>query len=95
LKDEISVLETNIDDVIGEIIEHTIDRLLQEGAKGVSVTPIFTKKNGFGQILKIITDKTAIERLSRVLIEETGTLGVRVYPCERHILNREIVGRDL
>jgi hypothetical protein len=23
------------------------------------------------------------------LIEETGTLGVRVYYCERHILNRE------
>lgn len=91
LKDEISVLETNLDDVTGEIIGHTIDRLLQEGARDVSVIPMFTKKSRPGQILKIITDKTAVERLSRVLIEETGTLGVRVYPCERHILNRESV----
>jgi uncharacterized protein (TIGR00299 family) protein len=91
LKDEISVLETNLDDVAGEIIGHTVDKLLQEGARDVSVIPMFTKKSRPGQILKIIADKTAVERLSRVLIEETGTLGVRVYPCERHILNRESV----
>jgi hypothetical protein len=95
LKDEISVLETNLDDVTGEIIGHTIDRLLQEGARDVSVIPMFTKKNRPGQILKIITDKTDVERLSRILIEETGTLGVRVYPCERHILNRESVLVDI
>jgi len=95
LKDEISVLETNLDDVTGEIIGHTIDRLLQEGARDVSVIPMFTKKSRPGQILKIITDKTAVERLSRVLIEETGTLGVRVYPCERHILNRESMSVDI
>jgi hypothetical protein len=91
LRDEIYVLETNLDDVAGEIVGHTVDKLLQEGARDVSVIPMFTKKNRPGQILKIITDKTAVERLSRVLIEETGTLGVRVYPCERHILNRESV----
>jgi len=95
LRDEISVLETNLDDVAGEIIGHTIDRLLQEGAKDVSVIPIFTKKNRPGQILKIITDKTDVERLSRILIEETGTLGVRVYPCERRILSRESIRVDI
>ncbi|MEM2112405.1 MAG: nickel pincer cofactor biosynthesis protein LarC [Candidatus Bathyarchaeia archaeon] len=95
LRDEISVLETNIDDVTGEIIGHTVNRLLQEGAKDVSVIPMFTKKNRPGQILKIIADKTDVERLSRILIEETGTLGVRVYPCERHILSREFIRMDI
>jgi uncharacterized protein (TIGR00299 family) protein len=95
LRDEISVLETNLDDVTGEIIGHAVDRLLQEGAKDVSVIPMFTKKNRPGQILKIIADKTDAERLSRILIEETGTLGVRVYPCERHILNRESILIDI
>ncbi|MEM3608370.1 MAG: nickel insertion protein, partial [Candidatus Bathyarchaeia archaeon] len=33
--------------------------------------------------------------LSRVLMEETGTLGVRVYPCQRHILSRESIAVDV
>jgi uncharacterized protein (TIGR00299 family) protein len=95
LRDQIWVLETNLDDVTGEIIGHTVDRLLQEGARDVSVIPMFTKKNRPGQIVKIIADKTDAERLSRILIEETGSIGVRIYPCERHILNRESVPIDI
>jgi len=56
---------------------------------------MFTKKNRPGQIVKMIADKTDAERLSRILIEETGSLGVRLYPCERHILNRESVPIDI
>ncbi|MFQ6075943.1 MAG: nickel pincer cofactor biosynthesis protein LarC [Candidatus Bathyarchaeia archaeon] len=91
LRDEISVMETNLDDVTGEVIGHTMDRLLQEGARDVSVIPMFTKKSRPGQILKVIADRGNVERLSRTLMEETGTLGIRVYPCERRILNRESI----
>ncbi|MCW4046949.1 MAG: nickel pincer cofactor biosynthesis protein LarC [Candidatus Bathyarchaeota archaeon] len=90
LTDEIVILETNLDDVTGEIIGHSVDRLLQEGAKDVSLIPIFTKKNRPGQILKIVTDQKNAKLLSQVIIEETGTLGVRMYPCKRHILSREL-----
>jgi hypothetical protein len=89
--DGISVIETNLDDATGEIIGHATDRLLKEGARDVSIIPMFTKKNRPGQILKIIADRVDVERLSRVLIDETGTLGVRVYQCERHILDREFI----
>jgi uncharacterized protein (TIGR00299 family) protein len=95
LKDEIFVLETNLDDVPGEIVGHTVDRLLQEGARDASVIPMSTKKNRPGQILKIIADKTNVERLSRVLIEETGSLGVRVFPCQRYVLSRESIAIDI
>ena len=88
-KDQIAVLETNVDDVSGEIVGHAVDRLLAEGAKDVTIIPMFTKKNRPGQIIKVIADQEASQRLSRLLIEETGTLGVRVYVCERHIMNRE------
>lgn len=91
LCDEIYVLETNLDDVTGEIIGHTIDRLLQEGARDVSVIPMFTKKSRPGQVIKIIADQERAQYLSRILMEETGTLGVRVYPCKRYILARESV----
>ena len=90
-KDEIVVLETNLDDVTGEIVGHVMDKLLLEGARDVSIVPIFTKKNRPGQILKVITDKENVERLSRLLIEETGSLGVRMYACERRILARESI----
>jgi len=90
LRGEIALLETNLDDVTGEVIGYTFDRLLLEGAKDVSVIPIFTKKNRPGQILRVIADLKDSEHLSRIIMEETGTLGVRVSTCERHILNREL-----
>lgn len=95
LRDEIVVLETNLDDVTGEVIGHAVNKLLQEGARDVSVIPMFTKKNRPGHIVKIIADRTTVEHLSKVLMEETGTLGVRIYPCERHILNRESISVNI
>ncbi|MGA2681305.1 MAG: nickel pincer cofactor biosynthesis protein LarC [Candidatus Bathyarchaeia archaeon] len=95
MTDQIALLETNIDDVSGEIVGHAVDRLFAEGAKDVSIIPMFTKKNRPGQIVKVVADQKDAKRLSRVLIEETGTLGVRVYPCERHIINRELSSVDL
>jgi pyridinium-3,5-bisthiocarboxylic acid mononucleotide nickel chelatase len=95
IEDAIAVLETNVDDVPGEIIGHTMDRLLAEGAKDVSVLPMFTKKNRPGQIIKVIADQKDVQGLSRVLIDETGTLGVRVYYCERHVVARDVSQVDL
>ncbi len=95
LEDAIALLETNVDDVPGEIIGHTMDRLLAEGAKDVSILPMFTKKNRPGQIIKVIADQKDVQRLSRVLIDETGTLGVRVIYCERHVVARDVSQVDL
>jgi len=89
MKDQVVVLETNVDDASGEIVGHAVDRLLAEGAKDVSIIPMFTKKNRPGQMVKVVADEKDTQRLSRLLIEETGTLGVRVYYCERHIISRE------
>lgn len=91
----IAVLETNIDDVSGEIVGHAVDRLLAEGAKDVSVIPMFTKKSRPGQIVKVVADRRDTQRLSSLLIGELGTLGVRVIPCERHIMNRELTSVDI
>jgi pyridinium-3,5-bisthiocarboxylic acid mononucleotide nickel chelatase len=90
LKDEIAILETNLDDITGEVVGYTFDKLILEGAKDVSIIPIFTKKNRPGQILRVIANRKDSERLSRVIMEETGTLGIRVSACERLILNREL-----
>jgi pyridinium-3,5-bisthiocarboxylic acid mononucleotide nickel chelatase len=95
VKDEIAVLETNIDDATGEILGYAVDKLLAEGAKDVSIIPVYTKKNRPAQIIKVIAEQQDAAHLSKVLIEETGTLGVRVFYCERHIINRELYSVDL
>jgi uncharacterized protein (TIGR00299 family) protein len=94
-RDNVAVLETNLDDVTGEVVGYTVERLLHEGAKDACIVPMFTKKNRPGQIIKVIADKMDTERLARVLVEETGTLGVRVYPCERRLVNRETLTMKL
>jgi uncharacterized protein (TIGR00299 family) protein len=86
--DEVVVLETNLDDVSGEIIGRAVERLMEAGARDVSITPVFMKKNRPGQLISVIADKTKSEHLAELLMEETGTLGVREIPVSRHISRR-------
>ena len=95
LKEEIAVLETNIDDVTGEILGHAIDVLVQQGAKDVTVFSGVTKKSRPNQVLKVIAAKTDVDRLCRIIMDETGTLGVRVCFCERRVINRELIQLEL
>lgn len=86
--DLIYVLETNLDDASGEVIGYVIERLMNEGAKDASVIPMFTKKNRPGYILKVISSEDKINKLISLIMKETGTLGVRVTPCIRHLALR-------
>lgn len=76
----VSVLETNIDTLTGEILGNLFNKLLDEGARDVSITPTIMKKNRPGFIVKVITKNENAEHLVKVLMEETGTLGVRILP---------------
>lgn len=90
-RDEKFVVETNVDDVSGEILGYTLQRLFSEGVLDVSIIPTTTKKSRPGYLIKLIAVRESIERLSRILMEETGTLGVRFYPCSRYILKRRTI----
>ena len=99
--DEIVILETNLDDVTGEIIGRAAERLMESGARDVTITPVFMKKNRPGQMVSVIARKEDAERLADVLMAETGTLGVREIPVTRHIsprtttsVNLKIGGKD-
>lgn len=91
LTNRVYVLETNLDDVSGESIGFLMDRLLDEGVRDVSVIPVMMKKSRPGQILKVIVDESDVQRISRIVIDETGSLGVRRYPVERYTVSREVV----
>lgn len=84
------VLETNIDNLSGEILGYTMERLLNEGALDVFHTPIYMKKNRPAVMLSVITKADMEQKLVDILLKETTTLGIRRYEISRYAMEREI-----
>ena len=87
--DRVWVLETNLDDLPGEIVGYTITQLLAAGALDAFLTPILMKKNRPGVIVTVLCDEARIPTLEELLFRETTTLGIRRYPVSRHKLKRQ------
>ncbi|NHI93205.1 MAG: nickel pincer cofactor biosynthesis protein LarC [Candidatus Lokiarchaeota archaeon] len=95
-RDEIVVLETNVDDVTGEIMGNFINKMsLEDAVKDISVMNTITKKNRPGYLIKILVLPEETEKIKKIMFEELGTLGIRNYLCERSILKREIKKREV
>ncbi|MDS0478495.1 nickel pincer cofactor biosynthesis protein LarC [Natrinema sp. 1APR25-10V2] len=77
VKDDIAVLETNLDDATPEVLGGLQESLSRAGARDVSVLPATMKKSRPGHLVKVICKPEDRERVARALAEETGTLGVR------------------
>lgn len=90
-KGSVSVLETSVDDVSGEILGYTLERLYEKGALDVQIIPTITKKNRPGYIIKVVCEIGSEEALADVLISETGTLGIRISASHKRFqVEREI-----
>ncbi len=88
LNDQIWVLETNLDDISGELIGHATSLLAEAGALDVYTTPIHMKKNRPGVMVSVLCQADDIRKLEKILFRETSTLGVRRWPVSRHKLDR-------
>ncbi|OPY53952.1 MAG: hypothetical protein A4E49_01238 [Methanosaeta sp. PtaU1.Bin112] len=88
--DQIVQLETNVDDVTGEVLGHLIEQLMQAGALDVSVVPALMKKGRAGSVIRAISRSEDMQHLSRVMIRETGSLGVRIFPS----IHRLVAARE-
>lgn len=87
----VSALETSVDDVTGEVLGYVVEKLYEAGALDVQILPTITKKNRPGYVIFVLGGVGSEERLAEVLMEETGTLGVRVTPAQMRLaLRREI-----
>src|SRR5262245_14516995 len=86
--DVVWVLETNLDDISGEIIGHTTTKLLEAGALDVYTTSIQMKKNRPGVLLSVLAPAELIAKLEKIIFRETGTLGIRRWQACRHKLDR-------
>lgn len=87
--DRVWVLETNLDDLPGEIVGYTTEQLMKAGALDTFLTPIQMKKNRPGVMITVLCDEHRINPLEEILFRETTTLGIRRYPVSRHKLKRQ------
>lgn len=87
--DRVTVLETNLDDLPGEVVGYATTQLLAAGALDAYVTPILMKKNRPGVMISVLCDDARVAAMEEILFRETTTLGVRRYSVSRHKLNRK------
>ena len=77
------LLETNLDDVTGEVLAHSVETLLSAGAYDAWITPVVMKKGRPGYTVSVLADPALSEALRATLQAETGSLGVRGVLLER------------
>jgi uncharacterized protein (DUF111 family) len=87
--DRIAVLETNLDDVGGEILGHFLETALAAGALDVFHTPVQMKKNRPGVLLTVLCAEADADKFSGLILRETSAFGVRRTLAERRKLRRE------
>ena len=95
-REPIEVLETNVDDVTGEVIGYLIENLMEMGALDVAVIPMYMKKGRPAHLIKVVCKPEDSEKLARQIIKETGSLGVRVAPSRHRVsVEREMIATDV
>ena len=84
--DRVVQLESNVDDVTGEVLGYLLERLMLAGALDASVLPALMKKGRGGYVIRVIARQEQAEALTDILMEETGSLGVRIFPSIHRLI---------
>lgn len=87
-EEEILMVETNVDDVDGEVLGWIFEKL-SGVAEDICIIPMLTKKNRPGHLIRAVTTATSVGKVIDIILEETGTLGVKVSSWSRVKVARE------
>ena len=88
--EKVAILETDVDDVSGEILGNFINKFEKEDVLDIQIFPNITKKNRPGHSIKILCYPKLIFNLIEMMTQELGTLGVRFNIINRVCINRRI-----
>lgn len=92
--DTVSVVETVIDDMNPQWYESVMEKLFKQGAIDVFLTQVIMKKSRPGVLLTMLCLEEDIKTLSKILFQETTTLGLRIREDKRIVLERETEVRN-
>jgi hypothetical protein len=87
-------VETTVDDMSPQLYEPLLERLLESGALDAWLTPVIMKRSRPGVVLTALSEPGRVADLSRLLFEESSTIGVRWTAYQRARLDREMVRLD-
>jgi len=94
-EDDLELLEANVDDASGELLGAAVERLLAAGAIDAWLEPIVMKRGRGAYKACALVCSGDREPLARLLMRETGTLGVRHHPVGRTVAERRVVEVEL
>jgi pyridinium-3,5-bisthiocarboxylic acid mononucleotide nickel chelatase len=89
--EEITVLEANVDDMTPQVFGYVMEQALQNGALDAFGTPVQMKKSRPGMLLTVLCRTEDSQRLTKFILSETTTLGVRMRRESRAALTRRHV----
>jgi uncharacterized protein (DUF111 family) len=92
---DVELIEANVDDAPGELLGAAVERLLAAGAIDAWLEPMVMKRGRGAYKACVLVLSGDRERLARLLMRETGTLGVRHHPVGRVTAGRRIVEVEL
>ncbi|MCX7017880.1 MAG: nickel pincer cofactor biosynthesis protein LarC [Candidatus Sumerlaeota bacterium] len=87
-KRELAIVQTEIDDMPGQLFGHLLEMLLAEGCLDAHIRPIQMKKNRPGVSIQALVEPGHINRIVELMLRETATFGVKVLHCDRYCLRR-------
>ncbi|MDQ1679344.1 MAG: pyridinium-3,5-bisthiocarboxylic acid mononucleotide nickel chelatase [Frankiaceae bacterium] len=85
-----TVLETNVDDVTGELLAHVLTAAIAAGAADAWITPVVMKKGRPAHTVHALVDPSAAAAVTELLLRETGSLGVRRTSVDRVAVERSV-----
>jgi pyridinium-3,5-bisthiocarboxylic acid mononucleotide nickel chelatase len=92
---DVELMEANVDDAPGEILGAAVERLLNEGALDAWLEPIVMKRGRGAYKVCALAETASRENLARLLMRETGTLGVRHRRVGRTVAERRRIEVEL
>ncbi len=88
---EVVVLETNLDDLLPELVPDAAEQCFAAGALDVWTAPVTMKKGRPGLVLSALARPAAQDAVARAMLEHTSALGVRVARWSRYELDRALM----
>ena len=91
MKDRVCEFECNIDDMTAEELAFAAERLMEEGARDVTLSSIQMKKGRPATLMTVMCsdDDAEKERIAGLIFKYTTTIGIRELISERYVLDRE------
>jgi uncharacterized protein (TIGR00299 family) protein len=90
VKNGTKIIETNLDDLNPQIYSYLMEKLFEIGVGDVYLTSVIMKKGRPGTKISVTVHDSKVEDVVNIILRETSSLGIKVFPCEAYHAEREI-----